>query len=41
MGSHPRRPNGERGQKQTIVLLAVIAGLVLAMVIVAASQRFA
>jgi hypothetical protein len=41
MGPDPHRPSDERGQRQTLILLLVVAGLVLAMVIVVASQRFA
>ena len=37
----PRRPDDERAQRQTLFLLAVVAGLVLAIVIVVAVQRFA
>ena len=42
MGSDPGRRDAGGGQRvQTLILLTVIAGLILAMVIVVAAQRFA
>jgi hypothetical protein len=42
MGSNPRRPDESHRQRSwTVVLLTIIAGLILAMVIVVAVQRFA
>ena len=42
MGSNPRRPDESlRQRSRTLVLLTVIAGLVLALVILVAVQHFA